>query len=159
MVGAVHPCRLHAGVECAQCVEGRVVADVKHVPGRDVDRAGRGVEDARIGLAHAELARRDRGAKELRDPHARQVRVAVGDGHQGKARRQVFERGPCIVEQVHALALREENLEGFLGKQGVFARAIQREPDRLAPHGAQVVFELGLVARHVVADFDTFVGE
>ena len=92
MVGPIDPGGLHAGVERAQRVERGVVAHVQHILGRQVQRAGGGVEDARIGLADAELARGDRGAEKRAEAHALQVGIAIGHAHQREARRQELQR-------------------------------------------------------------------
>jgi Lrp/AsnC family leucine-responsive transcriptional regulator len=57
VVGAVDPGGLHAGIQGAHHVQRGIVADVQHVSRRHVQPPAAGVEDARIGLAHAKFAR------------------------------------------------------------------------------------------------------
>ena len=120
--------------------------------GRHLDRPGGRMKNPGVGLAHTKLLGTDAGAEIVADTNALDIGIAIGQGHQRKAAGQEFECQQGIFKQRDPVALGVENRKRIFSQQGIFPGAIERQPDGLAPDGAQVVLELRARVDHVLAN-------
>src|SRR4029079_1897891 len=90
------------------------------------------VEDARIGLADAELARTDRAAEPRAQCSARDLGIAVAQGEQRIAARKALDRIHDLGIELKLVARGEEDIEGRLGQRWIVASFAERDADALA---------------------------
>ena len=148
---AVDPSHLHACVQPAHHVEVGVVADMQHVGRSHTRRLCGGVEKAGLGFGGAKFTGTQRRAEVAAQAHALDIRIAVGQGHQRKPRGQQVEGGQHIVEQLHPVALSEEDVESGFGQGRIIPRPQQQQADGLAPQRAEVVRQIGPGLHDVLA--------
>ena len=121
----------------------RIVANMQYLAGWHTHPVCGALEDAGIGFGAAHVARADAGGKEVLQANARDIGVAVREGHQRIPVAQEFKRRQGVFKQVHALALGQKHFKRGAGQVRIVASLQQRQADGLLAQRAHVVHAAG----------------
>jgi hypothetical protein len=128
-------------------VGARIVADVQDFVGGQAEPLAGFVEQARIRLGRAVLARARAEHEQRGDADRAEVGIAVGQAGHRQARGDALQAGFGIGIEIHPVAFAEEDRVRRGGQRGVVAAFLQRALDGQPAQQAQVVRVCGELAR------------
>ena len=128
-----------------------MIADVQHFLGANPGPINRRREDARVRFGHTRFGRTNGTMKVVIDTNTDKARVAIGDGDDGEAFGQGFERRLDIRKQFDAIARCIEHVVSSVDHVGLVLRRGRHMRKHTFPQKAEVVRHVSVFQRNLFA--------